>query len=211
MSAAPPKAVPAGIATVNQAVPAAATPGIPPWGGGLLGLLPWLPTALLVLAAAALAAALILLIMLQVDGIVMLAVAAGLAYAAQVLRGWQASAGRQNAISEAGQTPASVATLPDSPDFALSVPGATFRPSAGGTDSPTAVRFKDALRDSYALRQAGLAAGVRAGDSTSAPRRRHRGHRHRGRPGDHHPQTWPDRAGHPVLDTRPDGPSPSPR
>ena len=89
--------------------------------------------------------------MLLVDGIVMLAVAAGLAYAAQVLRGWQASAARQNAISEAGQTPASVATLPDSPDFALSVPGSTFRPSAGGTDSPTAARFKTALRDSYAL------------------------------------------------------------
>jgi hypothetical protein len=161
VSAAPPKAVPAGIATVDQAVPAAATPGIPPWGGGLLGLLPWLPTALLVLAAAALAAALILLIMLQVDGIVMLAVAAGLAYAAQVLRGWQASADQQNAISEAGQTPASVATLPESPDFVLSAPGSTFRPSAGGTDSPTAARFKDALRNSYTLRQAGLAAGVR--------------------------------------------------
>jgi hypothetical protein len=161
VSAAPPKAVPSGVATVSQAVPAAGTPDVPPWAGGLLSLLPWLPTALLVLAAAALAAALILLIMLQLNGIVMLAVAAGLAYASGVLRQWQASEDRQTVIAETGQTPASVATLPDSPDFVLSVPGSTFRPSTGSTDSPTAARFKDALRDSYTLLQGGQAAGQR--------------------------------------------------
>jgi len=161
VSAAPPKEVPPGIATVGAAAGAAATPGVPPWAGGLLSLFPWLPAALLALAVAVLAAALVLIITLRVNGVILLALGAGLAYAAQVARGWQASAGRENSIAEAGQTPASVATLPASPDFTLSAPGSAFRPSPGSTDSPVAARFKDALRDSYTLLQAGQAAGQR--------------------------------------------------
>jgi hypothetical protein len=161
VSAAPPKGVPTGIATVDQAAPAAATPGVPSWGGRLLGLFPWLPAALLILAGAVLTAAMILLVMMSVYGVILLALSAGLAYAWWVLRGWQASADRENAVAEAGQAPASVAMLPKSPDFVLSVPGAAFRPSGGDNDSPTATRFKDALRDSYTLRQAGASAGER--------------------------------------------------
>ena len=162
VSAAPPKEVPPGVATVDAGAAAAASPGTPPWAGWLLGRLPWPPSALLGLGLAFLAAALILLAVLRVPGIAMLALlGAGLAYAAWVLRDWQASADRQNAVTETAQTPASVAALPKSPDFVLSAPGSAFRASAGTTDSPEAVRFKDALRDSYTLRQAGLAAGTR--------------------------------------------------
>jgi hypothetical protein len=161
VSAAPPKEVPPGIVTVGQAAAAAATPGTPPWASWLLRLFPWLPSALLGLAVAVLAAALILLVMPRLTGITLLALGTGLAYASWVLRGWQASADRESAVAETGQTPASVTTLPKSPDFALSAPGRAFRAAAGSTDSPVAARFKDALRDSYTLRQAGLAAGQR--------------------------------------------------
>jgi hypothetical protein len=161
VSAAPPKAVPAGIATVGQAAAAAATPGIPPWTSGLLTRYPWLPTVVLDLAAIVFAAALILLFTLLVAGIILLAVSAGLAYTYWVLRGWQASADRVNAVGETGQTPASVAALPKSPDFVLSVPGSAFRAATGASDSPTAVRFKDALRGSYTLLQDSKTAGQR--------------------------------------------------
>ncbi len=162
VSAAPPKQVPPGIATVDQAAAAAAAHGIPPWAAGLLRRWPWLPAVLLGLGAAFLVAALLLLITLRAPGAAVLALlGAALAYASWVLRDGQAAAARQEAVTEAGQTPASVDSLPRSPDFALAAPGSAVRPSTGPADSPVAARFKDALRDSYTLRLAGTAAGTR--------------------------------------------------
>jgi hypothetical protein len=148
VSAAPPKTVPAGIVTTSQAAVAAVSPGTPSWAPALLTRLPWLPVAALVAAGLALIAAVILL-----------ALAAVLAAAWWLLRRWRISAARENSILEAGQTPASVAALPRNPGFALSEPGSAVSSSPGNSDSPTAVRFKAALSDSYELLQAGRAAG----------------------------------------------------
>ncbi len=161
VSAAPPKAVPAGIVTVDQAAAAAVSPGTPSWAPGLLTRLPWLPIAALAAAVLALIAALILLVLLPLAGVILLAVTVALAAAYIILRGWRASAAREDSITEAGQTPAAVAALPRNPGFVLSEPGSAFHSGTGSTDSPTAVRFKAALSDSCQLLQAGRVAGQR--------------------------------------------------
>ena len=158
---APPKRVPAGIATTAQAAAAAGTPGMPSWAGSLLTQLRWLPPATLALAAIALLAGLILIGFVPAAGIALLVAGAALLLAYRALRGWQTSAARQNSIEESDQTPASVATLPKNPGFTLVALGSSVSSSPGGTDSPTAVRFKDALRDSYHLLQADRASGQR--------------------------------------------------
>ncbi len=161
VTVAPPKKTPAGIATTAEAAAAAVAPGTPSWAPGLLTRLPWLPIGALALAAVAVIAGLTLLPFVPVAAIILLVAACGLVIAYRILRGWKVSAARENSIQEADQTPASVATLPKSPGFALSEPGSAFSPAAGTTDSPTAVRFKAALRDSYQLLQADRAAGQR--------------------------------------------------
>lgn len=161
VSAAPPKQIPPGLPTVTKASSAAVAPGTPSWAPGLLATLPWLPAATLAAAIALLIVALILLVLVPVAGIVvlLLAMAAGAFWF--LLRRWRASAQRENAIEPAGQTPAAVAGLPKNPGFVLAQPGSTVTSSPGATDSPTAVRFKAALTDSYELVQAGLAAAFR--------------------------------------------------
>ncbi len=161
VTVAPPKKTPAGIATTAEAAAAAVAPGTPSWAAGLLTRLPWLPIAALALAAAALVGGLILLAFVPVVAIILLAGAGGLAIAYRIVRGWKVSAARENSVQEAGQTPGSIATLPKNPGFALSEPGSAFSPATGTTDSPTAVRFKAALRDSYQLLQADRATGQR--------------------------------------------------
>ena len=51
--------------------------------------------------------------------------------------------------------------MPGNSSFVLSRPGSSFRPPPGGADSPTATRFKAALRDSFAFRIAGQTAAQR--------------------------------------------------
>jgi hypothetical protein len=160
VAVAPPKTTPAGIATTAQAA-AAAAPGTPSWAAALLARLPWLPAAALALAAITLAAGLILLAFLPAASIVLLVATAGLVAGYLVLRGWRTAAQREDSLSENDQTPASVATLPKNPGFTLSEPGWAFSPAAGSSDSPTALRFKAALRDSYQLLQADREAGQR--------------------------------------------------
>jgi len=74
---------------------------------------------------------------------------------------WQAADAPAQAMTEANQTPASVDLLPANPTFVLADPGSSVRPAPGATDSPTAARFKTALRDWYTLLQGGKAAGQR--------------------------------------------------
>jgi hypothetical protein len=95
-----------------------------------------------------------------------LVIAAGLVVAGYFLfnqlRRWAAAEAASQEITESGQTVASVARMPASSNFMLSVPGSSFRPNTGGTtDSPTAVRFKSALKDSFELIAAGNQAGFR--------------------------------------------------
>ena len=161
VSAAPPKQTPPGLPTVDKAAPAAASAGTPSWAAGLLAASPWLPAAILAAAILALILAVVLLIAAPAAGVVLLVLAAALGAFWFLLRRWRASGQREEAIEPAGQTPAAVGALPQNPGFALTQPGSTATFSLGSGDSPTAVRFKNALRDSYELLQAGLAAGQR--------------------------------------------------
>jgi hypothetical protein len=148
VSAAPPKVVPPGVPTLDEAAGAAEPPGVPGWVLALLRRAPWLPIALLVLALLLL----VLFVFLAPVGVVLAIVVAGIAL---LLRRWAALQLRAAVLTTAGQTPAAVDDLPRSPDFTLTEPGSSTRPRTGSADSVTATRFKDALRDSFALRIAG--------------------------------------------------------
>jgi hypothetical protein len=160
VSAAPPSVVPSGVPTVDQAATAADPKGAPPFVLKLLTRLPWLSAAVLALAVA-IFVVLLLLLPLAIGltlGLIVLAAFAGVAL---LLRRWQQGHARAQTISEGEQTPGAVDRLPKSPDFVLSEPGSNVRPTTGATDSPTALRFKSALRDSFALRLASDAAARR--------------------------------------------------
>src|SRR5207247_2280800 len=104
----------------------------------------WAAMALFVLAV-------LLFLVFPVAGLVALVLAA-IGFAAWWrLRRSAVDQDRARAISEAGQTPEAVGRLPRSPDFELSQPGRVVATHRGGRDSATAIRFKAALRDSYAL------------------------------------------------------------
>ena len=150
VTSAPPKTVPPGVVTVDQAAQAAQPSGVPPVVLGWLKQYPWLPHAALILA---LVVALVLLLLLPLAAAIALAGVAvgGGIYLFSVLRRWASAAAAAQAISEAGQTPASVAAMPTSSNFVLSEPGSSFVPIMGGSDSPTAIRFKSALSDSFNL------------------------------------------------------------
>jgi hypothetical protein len=160
VSAAPPKVVPPGLPTVDQVAEVAEPKGAPRWILELLARFPWLPVAAVALGIALLVLlALVLpLVVGLVVGLIVLGVLVGVAV---VLRRWAAEHRRAEAISEAGQTPEAVAALPNSPDFVLSEPGSSVRPTMNGSDSPTAVRFKSALGDSFSLLVASAAAAER--------------------------------------------------
>jgi hypothetical protein len=149
VSAAPPKVVPPGVTTLDQAAGAETPKGVPLWILNLVQRYSWLPYAELVLA---IILAVLLVFLLPGVGIVLaVAVAAGGVYLYRLLRTWQAANAASRSITEQNQTPAAVDQLPKTPDFVLSGPGSSFRPTTGASDSPTAIRFKTALRDSFSL------------------------------------------------------------
>lgn len=144
VSAAPPKSTPAGLPTVDQASGAALPSGEPAWVKWLLQF-PWLPKVLLI--------ALLIIGVLILTGVLLpLVLLAGfLAYIWWQLNKWKTANAPAESISEFGQTPGSVDQLPKNPNFVISDPGTNFRPTPGTSDSPTAKRFKTALRDWYTL------------------------------------------------------------
>ena len=160
VTSAPPKAIPSGLPTVNKAAGTAIPGNAPPAVLGWLKQYPWLPAAVLIVA---LILAFILILLIPLIGIVFAAavIVAGF-YIYRLLRSWASAEAASQAISEAGQTVSSVAQMPASSNFVTSSPGSTFRATSGGTDSPTAVRFKTALSDSFSLIAAGNQAGFRA-------------------------------------------------
>jgi hypothetical protein len=152
VTSAPPKTIPPGVPTVNQAGQAAEPSGAPPWILALLKKYPWLPFAVLIVAII-LGLVLLLIPLLGIAAALAL-VGAGL-YLYRLLRKWAAGDTAAQAVSEAGQTPGSVANMPTSSNFVLSDPGSTFVASMRGADSPTATRFKQALVDSFTLTAVG--------------------------------------------------------
>ena len=149
VSAAPAKVVPPGVPTVDQVAAAAAPQGEPSWTFKLLLKFPWLPYALLALA---IILALLLAYFVPLIGIPLaLAVAVGGFFLFKKLKKWKAASGPAESVTELNQTLSAVDQLPKNPTFVLSDPGSNFRPAPGTTDSPTAVNFKNALRDSFSL------------------------------------------------------------
>jgi hypothetical protein len=149
VSAAPPVVVPPGVPTVDQAAAAAGTVGLPAWVRALLLRYPWLPLAVLILA---IVVALLSLAVIPALGIALAAaLVGGGIYLYRLLGRWRTLAGSAASVEPQNQTPAAVDQLPKSPDFTINPPGSTVRPSIGATDSPTATRYKAALRDSYSL------------------------------------------------------------
>jgi len=149
VSAAPPVVVPPGVPTVDLAAAAAGTIGVPSWALDLLERYPWLPLAVLILA---IVLALLCLLVIPILGIALAAaLIAGGFYLYRMLIRWKTLAATAESIQPQNQTPAAVDQLPKSPDFTINPPGSAVRPFIGATDSPTATRFKTALRDSYSL------------------------------------------------------------
>jgi hypothetical protein len=154
VTSAPPKTVPPGVVTVDQAVNAVLPTGVPAAVLVWLKQFPWLPWAVLI---AAILLALILFIVLgPFAGIVAALVVVGAGISVfRLLQGWAADEQASAAVSQAGQTPAGVASYPTSSNFVLSTPGASFVPTPGGADSPTGTRFNTALEQSLQLMAAG--------------------------------------------------------
>jgi hypothetical protein len=148
VSPAPPVVTPPGVITVNQAAGAAVPTNIPLWLQDLLKRYPWLPAAVLLVA-------LLLALFFLIIPILGIVIAIGLIvagiYLYRLLKGWQTAWNASQSVLQENQTPAAVHQLPQSPDFTINQPGSTVRPTTGVSDSPTAVRFKAALGDSYSL------------------------------------------------------------
>ena len=159
VSAAPPKVTPPGVVTVNQTASAAAPKNVPSWILSLLQKYHWLPYAVL---AIAIVVGILIAVLVPIAGIVVgLAVAGAGIYLFKLLKNWETADAPAQAITEQNQTAAAVDELPKNPTFVLSDPGSTFRPAPGATDSPTAVNFKTALKDSYSLLTTTAAVSVR--------------------------------------------------
>jgi hypothetical protein len=158
VSAAPPKVTPPGVLTPDTAagllVPADAPPAVLDWLRRSPGL-PWIILLIAILIA-------LLLFFLMPVWIAILAagavVAAGL-YLYRMLTRWNNALKASEAIKEENQTPEAIDALPRTPNFVISEPGSGFTPRVGGADSVEAVRFKQALRDTFELVQIGVTAG----------------------------------------------------
>jgi hypothetical protein len=164
VAAAPPKTAPQKLPTLAQAAAAAVTAAAPPVAiASLLGI-GWVPYAIL---GVSILIALLLAVLLRPVGVALaLVVAAASVYLYLQVKRWNAITAVTpvtpvtTAIDPATQTPQAVGQLPKSPNFVLSVPGSGVVPSVGSQDSPTAARFKDALRDSFSLLRTSAAVGV---------------------------------------------------
>jgi hypothetical protein len=151
---APPKTVPSGVVTVDETVSAVLPTAAPSAVLGWLKQFPWLPWAVLILAFV-LAIVLFFALGPAIGGAAALAVIGLGIYVFRMLRGWATDQQASQAVSQAGQTPGSVANYPTSSNFVLSTPGSSFVPTLGGPNSPTATRFNTALGQSFQLIAAG--------------------------------------------------------
>jgi hypothetical protein len=158
VTSAPPKTVPIGVVTVDQAVNPASPSGAPPAVLNWLKQYPWLPWAVLVIA---IVLAILLFFIGVVGAVVAVAVLGAGFYLFKLLRRWAAQQQASQAVSQAGQTASSVTAYPTSNNFVLSDPGSSFVPTLGGANSPTAARFETALTQSFQLNAASNSAAQR--------------------------------------------------
>jgi hypothetical protein len=159
VTVAPPRRTPPGITTVDRLASKFEPTDAPAAVLALLRRFPWLRFAPLVLAILLVVA----MLMVQPDALPLAVAAAlvgALVYAYTVLTRWQRATALAATLREEAQRPSTVDALPKSPNFIISRDG-TFQPTFGDTDSPQGLRFKQALRDTYTLRSATVAASVR--------------------------------------------------
>jgi hypothetical protein len=152
VTAAPPKQVPSGVVTIDDAAASADPRGLPRWLIDLLRRSPWVRFLPLMIAL------IVLLLGFAIGGTAALIVA-GVVAAAGVaawlyLTPVVARLKRADPLYESGQTVGGVAELPTSPDFAVARPGDEVSPTTGSSDSAEATRFKAGLTDQARLRAA---------------------------------------------------------
>jgi hypothetical protein len=158
VSAAPPKVTPPGATTVKDVAGAIEPQNVPPWLRDLLRRHPWIVWLPLLVAL------LIILLLLFLRPALALPIAAAVAAVAVflffLLWNWLRALNAADAIADETPPPGSVDGLPKSPDFVLSEPGSGFVPTPGATDSPEAIKFKEALQEIYILLGASAQAGA---------------------------------------------------
>ncbi|HOY05856.1 MAG TPA: hypothetical protein PLO67_10670 [Saprospiraceae bacterium] len=143
---APPKTVPAAVPSLDDLATASTPSDIPAW------LLPWLKKyPWLRYVPLAIGLLLLLIILLAGPAAAVLGVLTTLAVAMfglfWLMLRWSRELSRSETVKEENMTPEAVGALPKSPDFHITLPGDTFQPSFGNTDSVQAIRFKNALVD----------------------------------------------------------------
>jgi hypothetical protein len=158
---APPKTAPPGATTEEDVADTLQPANTPGWLAEWLRKYPWLKFIPLILALIIL----LLLFLFSPPGnlwppgvalvLLLIALFRFLHQRERALRGI-------DAVLPENRTPESVDALPKSPDFRLTRPGDSFRPSGGNTDSAEAARFKVALKETNAMVAAAAAAAEKA-------------------------------------------------
>jgi hypothetical protein len=149
---APPKEVPKTVPTLDDISGALKPKNVPRFILELLSKYPWLQYLSLVLAG-------VLLIALLVLGLVglwrtiLVSIIILSVYLFTLLRKWTRQVQEAESVLEKNQTRAAVDNLPKSPNFRISDIHEGFEPSMGYTDAPEAIRYKNALRDTYGFVQ----------------------------------------------------------
>lgn len=156
---APPKTAPSAVPTLDDLTDVVQPKNIPAWLINLLKKHPWVRFIPLGLALIILLLIILLAPAAAVVGI-LTAVAGGLLWLFFQTTKWLREVNAADSVSEEKLTPEAVDKMPKSPDFRITEPGATFRPSRGGSDSVEAVRFKTALKDVNTVLVASKSAGA---------------------------------------------------
>lgn len=148
LPASPPKAPLEGAPTLDDLADDVepARPSPPAWAAWLLVNFPSI-----IIALVGIAVILVIIGILTLPfGVVLVAAAAGAGWLAVRFRRWRRLMEPIPGLREEQMTPDVVDDLPHSSDFRIILdPADAFRPTLTGSDSPEAVRFKDALRDAY--------------------------------------------------------------
>jgi hypothetical protein len=155
--AAPPKTVPPGVTSTEQVAEVILPTSTPDWLRDLMKQYPWLKYVPLALA-------IFLLLIAWAAGWMYLriafALALGLVWVYFFLLKKEREILAADSVLPENQTPEAVDAMPLSPNFRLTKPGDTFRPTGGASDSVEAVRFKAALKETNSVLVASAEAAV---------------------------------------------------
>ena len=158
---APTKPVPAAALSEAALADAVQPSPRPRWLANLLAQFPWLPRAMRILALILLVLSLAMALVVAPPALWFagLVIVAALGYAYREMRRMQRELAAPQVFADGAQTPEMVGLAPKSPDFKLTTPTETFRPSPGDSDSAEGLRFKQAVTEIYAVDVAARAVG----------------------------------------------------